>query len=412
MKKKLAASFLVVTCLCTLAGVVVPRYQSDPFWGAVLIVSTDLTIGLGAAWFLSRALLRKLSLLASAATVVSRGDLTRRIEVQGADETAELARSFAAMLDSLLGVVLEVQSTAGRLHDSARELCAASEDMNAATEEIAEAAHAISRGAEEQAERVARTTVTTRELRRTADHVAASAREVDASAASAAAKAAAGAGDARRVADGIAALSAKIGTAAATVEGFRGRADEIGKIVAFIGSLSQQTHILAINAAIEAARAGEDGRGFTVVADEIRRLSESVYELAERISKLNGEILSGSFEAARDIRESVAAADDARCVVATTWGSFEEILEATHGTARLAGEISRQAELQRAAAETVAESLDRLSSIARQNAAGTVDASAATTHQNASMQEMNASALALARTSDQLRERIAVFKVR
>jgi len=284
--------------------------------------------------------------------------------------------------------------------------------MNAATEEIAEAARDIARGAEEQAAQVARTTATTRELRQMVEHVATSAREADFAAAGAARKAEDGAADARRVASGIAAISEKTAAAAANVEGFRQQADEIGKIVAFIGSLSQPTHILAINAAIEAARAGEEGRGFAVVADEVRRLSESVSGFAEQISALNELILKGSQEVARDIRESVAAADEARRVVASTLTSFEQILEATRGTARLAEEISKQAGMQRGAAETVVESLERISSIAHRNAAGTVDASTATTQQNVSMEEMAASAVALARASDQLRDTIAVFKVR
>jgi methyl-accepting chemotaxis protein len=182
--------------------------------------------------------------------------------------------------------------------------------------------------------------------------------------------------------------------------------------VAFIGTLSQQTHILAINAAIEAARAGEEGRGFAVVAEEIRRLSESVCGFAEQISALNEEILGGSQETARDFRESVAAADGARSLVASTWASFEQILEATRRTEKLAGEISRQAGMQRGAADAVVESLERISTIASRNAAGTVEASTATTRQTVSMEEMAASAMALARASDELRDTIAVFKVR
>jgi methyl-accepting chemotaxis protein len=283
--------------------------------------------------------------------------------------------------------------------------------MNAATEEIAAAAQAIALGAERQAEQVTETSAITRDLTSSVERVATSARAVHVAASEATLRAVAGAEDARRAAEGIGDLADTIAAAAAAVEGFRLKSEEIGKIVAFITSLSQQTHLLAINAAIEAARAGDDARGFGVVAEEVRRIADNVVSFAEQISNLSDEIHQGSDEVAAGIRQSVGAADAARELVDRASSSFEGILEAIRGTEARAGEIDRSIETQRGAAEHVARSLEQISRIAEQNATGTEETSSATVEQTASMQEMAASAHALARTSDHLKDLIALFKV-
>jgi methyl-accepting chemotaxis protein len=412
LKKKLAAWFLTVAMLYTIVGVVVPRLQPDPVWSTILIVSSDIVIGLGAAWLVSHVLTRRLRDLASAATVISRGDLTRTVALSEArDEAADLARSFSTMVESLLNVVAEVRSTSDRIHESALALSATSEEMNAATEEIAAAAQAIALGAERQAEQVSETSAITRDLTRSVEDVASSAREVHGAAREATQRAAAGAEDARRAADGIGALADTIASAAAAVEGFRLKSEEIGKIVAFIRSLSQQTHLLAINAAIESARAGEEARGFGVVAEEVRRIADDVSGFAQQISSLSDEIHQGSNDVAAGIRQSVGAADAARDLVERASGSFEGILASIRGTETRSADISRLTEKQRGAAEHVARSLEQISRIAEQNATGTEETSSATVEQTASMQEMAASVHALARTSDHLKELISLFKV-
>lgn len=411
MKTKLGASFLFVTLACTAAAVLVPLVQPDPFWGPLLVVSIDLAIGLGAAWFVSHLLTRRLRLLASAASVISHGDLTRRIEIAGSDETAHLARSFSAMIESLLSIVLDVRSTAEHVHDSALALSRASEEMNAATEEIATAAEGIARGAEQQASQVAESVSTTRALALALERIAGSASDVDLTASAAVARATDGEADSRRASEEITALSRNVAGAAAAVEGFRSQADEIGKIVAFITSLSHETHLLALNAEIEAARAGEEGRGFAVVAEEVRRLAESVFEFAGQISRISDDITRGTGRVAVEIRESEEAAGEAATAVERARASFESIRTATQDTARAAAEISALTGGQRAAAASVVSLLEGVSTIARRNVEGTEEASAATAQQNASMQEMALSATRLARASDQLRDVISIFRV-
>jgi methyl-accepting chemotaxis protein len=411
MKKKLAAWFLVLAFAFALVGVVVPRFQPDPFWGVVLIVSCDLVMGLGAAWLLSTLLTRRLRELADATSVISRGDLTRPVELGGDDEAAELARSFNVMVESLVTVVLEVRGTAERIQESATSLSLTCAEMNSTTGDIAATAHTIARGAELQAARVSQTRDTTRDLAASVERIADRARSVHEVAAEAAARAQSAAGDARRAADAIAQLADRITSATGAVDGFRAKADEIGKIVAFISSISHQTHLLAINATIEAARAGEHGRGFAIVAEEVSRLSEDVRGFAERISSISGEILEGSRQVAEGIRLSVSAADQVREVVHRTATSFDGILESSQTTLERSAEISRLTEQQREDARCLTGSLEEISTIARRNVGGTEEASASTVQQTAAMEEMARSAEGLARTSEKLTKLISIFRV-
>ncbi len=412
MRKKLAACFLGLAQLYLLVGLLVPWLQPDPLWRVALTASCYLVIALGAAWVVSHLLTRRLKELAHAAAVISRGDLTRRIDTRGNDEAALLARSFRTMSDSLLNIVLEVREVAGQINRSALSLSDTAEQMNATTDEIASTTRLIAEGADEQATRVAATAATNRKLARSIDRIAERARAVHEAARAASERAARGVTDARRAAHGIAALTEKTASAMAAVEGFRTRADEIGNIVSSITSISHQTHLLAINAAIEAARAGEEGRGFAVVAEEVSRLSDEVGGFAGRISTISEEIIQGSQEVSEEIRRSIGSAGQVRDVVDRTSGAFEELLHAVRGTAERAGEISTLTGEQKVLAEEVVTGLERISGIARRNARGTEEAYDATAQQTDSMRAMAGSAHLLASASDQLRELIAIFKLR
>jgi len=152
----------------------------------------------------------------------------------------------------------------------------------------------------------------------------------------------AGSLDARGAAEALATLGEAIGSSAAVMDGFQQQADDIGRLITAISSVSQQTHLLAINAAIEAARAGEHGRGFAVVAEEVQRLSDDVRALAERVSALSGEILDGARAAGGGIRRTVEAASGVRTVVERTASSFDRMRESLSTTTDQVREISER----------------------------------------------------------------------
>jgi methyl-accepting chemotaxis protein len=411
MQAKLGAGFVTVALLYVLLGLLVPRLGLRPPADTILLVSSYIVVGLGAAWTISFVLSRRLRALARAAALISRGDLTRRLETSGRDETAELARSLSVMTESLLNVVLEVQTTADRINSSAQSLSTASGRINANTEEIADTAREIARGAEEQANQVLRTTETTRELSQAVDRVAAGAGAMQHAASEATDRASRGARDARQAAEAIDVLIERTESATAAVDGFRLKASEIGNIVSFITSIAHQTHLLSINAAIEAVRAGEEGRGFGVLAEEVSRLADNVRRFAEQISTISEEIMQGASDVADEIRRSLGATEQVGRVVQRAAASFDGILKATHGTAAHVGEISELSGKQKIAAEEVTRSLEEISRIAERNALGTDEASSSTREQTLSMQRMVESANDLAGTSDQLKDLISIFKL-
>ncbi|MCP3902291.1 MAG: methyl-accepting chemotaxis protein [Planctomycetes bacterium] len=391
-------------------GIAVPRLELGFLSAALLTASSYLVIGLGAAWTISRLIGRRMRDLAAAARVISAGDLTHRVETSGNDEVAELARAFSAMTESLLRIVAEVQRTADRIRESAEVLSEGSRELDNATSGIASAAENIAGGAELQVTRVTQTMGMAREFSKVATEVAQKTRELHESAALATVRATGGADDARRAARSIGRLTRSNATASEAVEGFRSRAGKIGQLSDSITTISNQTHLLAINAAVEAVRAGEDGRGFGVVAEEVSRLAEDVRRFAEGISNLNQEVMQGSRTAADQIQHSVQAADDVGEMVERTLSSFEGILEATRGTADGSGEIFELTDAQRTSAAQARDALAEISMIAERNNEETSETSSATREQTTSTREMARSAEELAGASKMLNELVSVFR--
>ncbi len=412
MRLKLALSFMFVELGFLLVGVMFNQFWRER---TVLVQIVEITlyvlVGLSAPLLFSHYFTRDIRKLVELAGVISGGDLTNKVHVRSADEVGELARSFNAMMSSMLNIVKEVESNSEEIFRLAQTLSGTSEEMNASTEEISSTIQNIARGAEVQADMVNRTSEITRRLATQVEDISKRALKADELAAQARAKAEQGEQYARSAVAQINDVAAKVERASKAVRQFQANALDINKTVDFITSVAQQTHLLALNASIEAARAGEQGRGFAVVAEEVRKLAENARRFAQQISGLADAINEGSSDVLQSMGETSVAGKEGVAAVELAGRSLEDISNAVLASAERMKEISSLTAEQARGADGLVKAFEELHKIAESNAAGTQQASAATQQQTASMEEMATSAQQLARTADTLKDLVSLFKV-
>ena len=411
MRSKLILSFLLVILSIVVVNAVFFYVVHDEFQRLWLSTAVGIAVGMSLGYLVSRTITGGITDLAAVTREIAAGDLTREVETAGDRELAALAEAFQTMLGQLRMVVSQIQASAATLSGSAAGFSATAQQMSTSGEEIASATEHIAKGAEMQVE------VVERAAGRIREGAGAVARIADRARAAAEASAAAGETAQRGGAAAAAALEKmrqvfeRMEGSAGLVHGFGERTQKIGKIVEVITGISQQTSLLALNAAIEAAHAGEYGRGFSVVADEIRKLSEATRRSAEEITALVGEIGRESTKVLSSMEAGTLQIREGREVIDTVRGSLETIIDGTVEVAQGVREISTLAAEQARGSEEMVKATDEISRIAEDNAAATEQASAATEELTASLEQMAGSAQELAALADGLRQTASRFRV-
>ncbi|TGU73940.1 methyl-accepting chemotaxis protein [Geomonas terrae] len=274
------------------------------------------------------------------------GDLTRRLPVQAQDEVGKLSEAFNLFIEKIQMIMQEVVSESREVGNSSERLSGISNGIAADIDELAAKSASVATASEQMAA--------------TTNDIAANCISAAEGAKLASDKATAGSSILDKTLDSMRRLAEQVTASAQTVEGLGARSDQIGAIISTIEDIADQTNLLALNAAIEAARAGEQGRGFAVVADEVRALAErtarATREIGEMIKGIQSETKAAVAVMEAGVREVEIGSEEA----ARSGTALKEILDQVDRVAGQVNQIATAAEEQSAATGEIAANVQQV----------------------------------------------------
>jgi methyl-accepting chemotaxis protein len=374
-------------------------------------IAIFITALCGGIWQ-ARHIARPLEIVAEEARLVAAGDLSRQMPTYlGNDEIADLIQAFSTMVTNLRAIVNRVNASAIQVALSSEELKFSAEQSAIAAGSVAQTVTEVAAGASNQLRALENAVSISLEMVDTINHIANSASEVSVKSNEASTVAATGGKTVEKAVSQMSIINGAVNQSVAVVDRLGKSSREIGEIVDVIRNIAGQTNLLALNAAIEAARAGEAGRGFAVVADEVRKLAEQSQIAAQKITQIVSYIQQETSTAVKTMSAGSIEVTKGTEAITVSGNQFNNIIELVQNLDGQIMNINAAAQQLSASSETVASSVSGIKIIAAETASGAENISAATEEQSASMQQIAAASQAMSHVADDLKAEVSRFKL-
>ncbi|WP_339208173.1 methyl-accepting chemotaxis protein [Bacillus sp. FSL R5-0432] len=378
---------------------------------AIIVFSVTLIVAGTLIFFIVRSISKRLSNLARFSKKVSDGDLRDKLQIQSDDEIGQVGKGFNTMIDSLRSLIGAVQTSVENVASSSEELTASAGQTSKATEHITLAIEQFSSGNESQNDKVELSSVELEEMNRGLQNMNESAESITASSIKSTDIAGEGGKLVEKTASQMNVIDQSVKKAENVIRALENKSKNITQILGVINGIADQTNLLALNAAIEAARAGESGRGFSVVAEEVRKLAVQSANSAKEIENLINEIVQDI-----DVSQEVFTAVNRE--VQSGLSFTEQTKVSFHNIFDMTKEISNQlqtmnqtvVQLSKGSAH-VSEAVREIADVSRESSANIQDIAASAEEQLASMEEISSSSATLSSMAEELRDLISKFKV-
>ena len=322
-------------------------------------------LGLLVIWLVSRGIAKPLRQMVSMLDDIAQGegDLTRRLEVNRSDELGDIAKGFNTFLGKLQNMITQVVSSVQKVSDSSEHTADIAIRTNTGVQKQLAEIELVATAVHEM-------TATAQDMARNATHAAEAANHADRSANQ-------GKQTVQHTADAIAALAQEIGRAVTVVQTLAKDSENINAILVAIRGIAEQTNLLALNAAIEAARAGEQGRGFAVVADEVRNLAQKTQKATEEIQAMIQQLQQGTRDVVKVMEDSQSKTAVSVQQASQAAEALESITQAVSVINDMNTQIASAAEEQSAVAEDINRNVTNIGQVANEVAGGADEASQA-----------------------------------
>lgn len=351
----------------------VKRYHRDMSVMVVIIFGAAIFVFI-LGFVIYRSIAGPLAQVMATMSLVASGDLTAHSGIDSRDEMGHLAAEINGMVEKLRGTISLISTTSTQVASASSQLQCTAERIATGSEEVAAQAGTVATAGEEMA-------ATSGDIAQNCQMAAEGAQRASQAASD-------GATVVERTVAVMGQIAEKVQESARTVESLGARSDQIGNIIGTIEDIADQTNLLALNAAIEAARAGEQGRGFAVVADEVRALAERTTRATKEIGEMIKAIQRETKGAVIAMEQGVHQVESGTEEAAKSGQALQDILQQVNDVAMQVNQIATAAEEQTATTSEISSNMQQITEVVLQTSQGAQESASAAAQLNGNAEEL------------------------